>query len=226
MATAESVKTKIQSLINKSNETTGNTDTDLTSAVNRLVEGYGKGGGGDSLEGYFDGSLTEVTLPNITKIKENAFYRDTSLVNVIMPKVTTIGGSAFNGCTKLVSLKLPSGLTKIGVSAFDYCSGLTSIELPEGLKTIEYRAFQSCSGLVSLEIPSTVSFIDQEVFARCSNLTSVTFKGTPPKSAVSSNIFQYCSKIATINVPWASGAVDGAPWGATNATINYNYTGE
>jgi hypothetical protein len=27
-------------------------------------------------------------------------------------------------------------------------------------------------------------------------------------------------------VPWAEGAVANAPWGATNATINYNYTGE
>ena len=45
MATADNVKSKIQGLINKSNETTGNADTDLTSAVNSLVGGYGKGGG-------------------------------------------------------------------------------------------------------------------------------------------------------------------------------------
>lgn len=29
----------------------------------------------------------------------------------------------------------------------------------------------------------------------------------------------------TRGVPWAEGAVTNAPWGATNATINYNYTG-
>jgi hypothetical protein len=52
MATADSVKAKLQGLIDKSNATTGNTDADLTTAVDALVAGYGKGGGG-SLDGYF-----------------------------------------------------------------------------------------------------------------------------------------------------------------------------
>ena len=49
MANADSVKAKLQSLITKANETTGNTDEDLTTAVNALVAGFGQGGGGDSL---------------------------------------------------------------------------------------------------------------------------------------------------------------------------------
>ena len=32
-----------------------------------------------------------------------------------------------------------------------------------------------------------------------------------------------CDNLTTINVPWSEGAVENAPWGATNATINYNY---
>lgn len=44
MATIESVMTKIRNLISKANSTTGRTDSELTSAVNALVEGYGKGG--------------------------------------------------------------------------------------------------------------------------------------------------------------------------------------
>lgn len=46
MATAESVKSKIQTLIATANSTTGKSDTDLTTAVNSLVSGYGQGGGG------------------------------------------------------------------------------------------------------------------------------------------------------------------------------------
>ena len=46
MATAESVKAKVQGLIDQSNATTGNSDTDLTSAVNSLIAGFGQGGGG------------------------------------------------------------------------------------------------------------------------------------------------------------------------------------
>ena len=42
---------------------------------------------------------------------------------------------------------------------------------------------------------------------------------------VDAKILFGCTNLTTINVPWAEGAVAGAPWGATNATINYNYTG-
>lgn len=44
MATAESVKGKIQNIINTANEATGNTAEDLTTAVNALLEGYGQSG--------------------------------------------------------------------------------------------------------------------------------------------------------------------------------------
>lgn len=44
MATIQSVKTKIQGLIDLANEKTSNNDTTLTSAVNSLVQGYGQGG--------------------------------------------------------------------------------------------------------------------------------------------------------------------------------------
>ena len=40
MATAESVKSQIQSLINAANAATGNNDTDLTTAVYALIAGY------------------------------------------------------------------------------------------------------------------------------------------------------------------------------------------
>lgn len=46
MATVQSVKAKLQGLIDKSNATTGNSDKDLTSAVGALVRGYGNGSGG------------------------------------------------------------------------------------------------------------------------------------------------------------------------------------
>lgn len=46
MATAESVKQKIQGLISNANNTTGNTDATLTNAVNSLIAGFGTGGGG------------------------------------------------------------------------------------------------------------------------------------------------------------------------------------
>ena len=59
MATAESVKTKLQGLIFSANFITGKGDTDLASAVGSLIEGYGQGGGGS------DATIVNVdSLPN------------------------------------------------------------------------------------------------------------------------------------------------------------------
>ena len=69
-----------------------------------------------------------------------------------------------------------------------------------------------------------ITSIGDYAFSGCTNLQTITFKGKP--TTIGSTAFQNCSNLITINVPWAEGDVAGAPWGATNATINYNYTGE
>lgn len=45
-----SLKSKVESLISAGNETTGQSKTDLTSVVQDLVDGYGQGGGGVTVE--------------------------------------------------------------------------------------------------------------------------------------------------------------------------------
>lgn len=100
-----------------------------------------------------------------------------------------------------VNPTLPSDLTKIGDYVFYNYKNLALTSLPDGLTSIDDYAFQGCSGL-----------------------TTITFEGTP--SYIGLSAFSSCTNLTTINVPWAEGAVANAPWGATNATINYNYTGE
>ena len=82
-----------------------------------------------------------------------------------------------------------------------------------------------CDGLVSMSIHSGINTINSAAFGKCGGLTSVTFEGKPSGS-MAKNIFQGCINLTEIKVPWAEGAVANAPWGATNATITYNYTGE
>ena len=70
MASAESVKTKILSLIAQANATTGKNDTDLTNAVKKLIAGYGAGGGACGNSHVIE--LAE--LPPIEMRDENAIY--------------------------------------------------------------------------------------------------------------------------------------------------------
>lgn len=58
MATAESVKAKLQGLIGLANTTTGKADTDLTAAVNALIAGFGQGGSSDGASGIYMAKVT------------------------------------------------------------------------------------------------------------------------------------------------------------------------
>lgn len=64
--------------------------------------------------------------------------------------------------------------------------------------------------------------IGTKAFTNCTGLITITFEGTP--TTIANNAFDGCTNLTTINVPWSEGEVTNAPWGATNATINYNYT--
>ena len=116
------------------------------------------------------------------------------------------------------------GYTKIRDCAFQNCSTLALTSLPEGLTSIGQHAFDSCTALALTTLPDGLMSIGNYSFNTCSNLTSITFKSKP--NTISSSAFNGCTNLSTINVSWAEGEVAGAPWGATNATINYNYTEE
>lgn len=100
MATAESVKAKIQGLIDSANEATGRTDTNLTDAVNRMIETASQGAAingvvkqykttasqvhaGDFVEfirtwgrGTITGRVTDVAATALTDTRVLIAYRD------------------------------------------------------------------------------------------------------------------------------------------------------
>ena len=122
------------------------------------------------------------------------------IVNLKIPEgVTTIGDSAFSGCTNLASITIPDGVTTIGNSAFSSCTNLASITIPDGVTTIGIAAFSGCTSLASVTIPEGVTTIG-----------NYAFSNMPTDSHI------YCG--------FSEGDVSGAPWGATNATIVYDYT--
>ena len=197
---------------------------------------------------YEDGSLINILMPRVTSIGKNAFRNCSNLTLASLPDgLTSIGGNAFNGCTKLALTSLPDGLitidqytfynctklaltslpagvSSIGISAFTQCSSLALTSLPDGVTSIGNSAFNNCANLALTSLPNSVTSISDRAFHGCTGLTEITFEGTP--TTINSTAFANCTNLTTINVPWAEGAVANAPWGATNATINYNYTGE
>ena len=125
--------------------------------------------------------------------------------------------------TNLTSITLPNNIRRIGQWAFFGSSKLENINMPNNFKKIDNYGFYKTK-LKSVVLPSTLEDIGFLSFADCSDLESFTFKAKP-KTIVYNTIFDSCPKLTTINVPWSKGEVEGAPWGATNATVNYNWTG-
>ena len=153
---------------------------------------------------------------------EETYDADGNLIDAKMYGYTKIRDYLFYDCTKLALTSLPESITSIGVSAFVSCLNLAFTSLPEGLTNIGGSAFRKCTNLALTSLPESLTHIDSYAFTGCTSLTSITFKVTP--SSISSNVFNGCKNLTDIKVPWAEGAVSGAPWGATNATITYNYT--
>ena len=131
---------------------------------------------------------------------EETYDANGNLIDVNLVGYTVIRPYAFINCTSLALTSLPNTITRIGSQAFYGCTSLALTSLPSGLISIGNSAFDSCTGL-----------------------TTITFHGKT--RSIAPNAFNGCTNLKTINVPWEIGEVAGAPWGATNATINYNYTG-
>lgn len=130
------------------------------------------------------------------------------------------------------AINIPDGCIKIGNYAFYGCSKATEITIPDTVTHLGYETFGGCTKITEVEIPTSVYEIENKVFNGCSGLGTVTFVGNekPQKPLTGranfqGSAFMGCTNLLTINVPWAEGEVANAPWGATNATINYNYTG-
>ncbi len=178
----------------------------------------------NALRGLIDRMITEIDLPeDLTAIGEYAFYKCAGLsIGKLPDGITSIGSNAFYGCSVLALTELPNGLTSLGDGAFNYCGRLALTGLPSGVTTIGNYLFRGCYRLALTELPAEITNIGSFAFYNCTSLTEMTFRGTPQR--MEANCFSKCESLLTIRVPWSEGEVAGAPWGATNATIIYNYT--
>lgn len=194
MVTADSIKAKIQALIAKVNAATGKNDTDLTSGVNALIEGYGAGSDNEYKEklkalvermSYME--LTAEDLDGIYRIGAGAFARHTYLSKITLPNtIAGIEGYAFEA-SSITDIVIPDKCTLIRSYAFNSCSSLKSIDLGNGVQTIGDQCF-GYSKLPTITFPASLKTLGNNVFYQNQNHTELlTFKGTtPPTISVNS----------------------------------------
>ena len=169
---------------------------------------------------FFMCGLKNVTIGNcVESIEEEAFY-NCSIESLTIPdSVTHIRNSAFKSA-RVKTLTIGSSLVDIGWDAFNGCR-LENLIIPDNVTHIGHNAFRD-NWLKTVTIGNGVTELERDTFSY-NPLTTVTLGSGITK--MDDFVFYKCEKLTTINVPWAEGAVANAPWGATNATINYNYIG-
>ena len=190
-------------------------------------------------------TITKVIITRgIEEIDDYTFVGSEALINVsISNTVKSIGAQAFFYCENLLSIKIPESVTYLGEWMFWECPKLKSAYILGDLKVIGNGAFFGCGSLEELHIAGTVETIGDSAFAGCRKLKSVNIeKGVTaiqdkafyhcdglatinlPSTVtlIGTNVFEYCDGLITINIDKAENSITGSPWGATNATINWN----
>lgn len=168
--------------------------------------------------------LISVDMPdNVIAISNSGFYRCPKLALTSLPSgITSLGDFAFADCPSLALTSLPSGITSLPIAAFQYCSKLALTTFPSGMTSIGDYVFRNCYQLSSITLPPALTTIGNYAFSNCAGLETVRFTSTV--SSIPGGVFSGCPKLSTIYVPWSQGQVANAPWGASNATIVYDYT--
>lgn len=162
--------------------------------------------------------LVTVSLPLCTTMSSSGTIRDCpNLENVDLPLLKTVGEYCFNGCRKLRTISLPS-LTSCGTGIFFGCTLLESVSMPK-LQSMGNNTFYSCPAIRQIDLPS-VKTINSNQITGCTSLEVINIG--PSITSINATAFQNAPAGLVINLPVSEGALPNAPWGATNAVINYD----
>ena len=157
------------------------------------------------LQGYEEicaNSLKSVTLPDVTKVGEHAFYSCKYMSSLSAPEVLTVEDDAFSYCEKLVNVDMPK-VQKIGNSSFSNC-GFTEILLP-AVTELGNSTFSNCEKISKISLPK-VQTIGYYAFQSCVQLTEITFGALTSVDHQSYGIFHGISdnKISNITLTLSS----------------------
>lgn len=198
--------------------TSGSAYIDRISAKNTVI----RGGTIDNGAFYYNNTVENLSLGETVKWNGSGQFNGCSkLTNVsISNGITSIPGNCFNGCVMIDNIVLPDSIVELGASCFSGCSSLKKITLSKNLKAIPSYCFSKCA-FESFLIPddSAIETLGDALFQNCGNLTSV-YIGNNVKT-IGSGCFYGANSLAMIRINQKENAISGAPWAASNATVEW-----
>lgn len=222
MSTTTPLTDAINALTTYANETTGASDTDLSSAVASLVAGYGGGSSTDYLAEICNGTITRLDDDNITNIKTSLFrgYSSSSLV-VFLRNCVSLDNAYCLGGSGITTVVLPA-LEYVSSNGFFFSgtSNMTALDIGSSFSTESYgirsNAINGASALTTLILRKTTGIVPLQSLN--------AFNGTPFKSGGSGgtiyvpssliSAYQSATNWATINgygtITWT--AIEGSQY--------------
>ena len=175
-----------------------------------------------------NGSTTKYKPSEMAAAIKNIKAQDNTVVNSIIDRtisgdytnneVKSVGKYAFEFCTNLKTVTMANA-TDINSNAFFSCINLISANFPN-VKTVSSSAFNS-SGLTSITFNNLVTLGSNGDYSGIFEDTPMTSISIPSTiKTIGLYAFSY-SSIKTITVNRKTGAISGAPWGASGATVNW-----
>ena len=181
-----------------------------------------RGGTIDNGAFYYNNTVENLSLGETVKWNGSGQFSGCSkLTNVsISNGITSIPEGCFRECSSIDNVILPDSVTELGESVFSGCTSLKNITLSKNLKAIPSYCFSKCA-FESFLIPddSTIETLGDALFQNCGNLTSV-YIGNNVKT-IGSGCFYGANSLATIRINQKENAISGAPWAASNATVEW-----
>lgn len=159
--------------------------------------------------------LLSVSAPKCTRLNSNAFQHCEALQEIHLPEAKNVPSYTFGDCYNLEVVDLPKVLRAEG-SSFVNCRKLKTVVLPAA--TYIVAPFMSCPALEKVYLPA-ITQLGTNCFANSSAMQEVNLG--PNITKIDRTAFNQTPNGMVINIPVEEGVIDGAPWGATGATINY-----
>jgi len=171
---------------------------------------------GGSTNGFgMNTNVSKIVCPNLTYVKSNAMQYNTDAA--VSGSTRALREAYFPVCKSFESY---------ACSSWGYACTLV-LGAVESIGNYAFQGFGAlAAGLegrtVCVYINSALGATGDNAFANA-GISQVYFTGNTVTSGrnMSMYTFKNCTGITDIYVPWTEGAVNSAPWGATNATIHY-----
>lgn len=143
-------------------------------------------------------NLAHVEISEKVKVIPSYCFANSGITELDLPYVTDIENNAFQSCIKITALNLPLVIS-IGNSSFNYCHGIKNIVL-ESVETIGDSAFYNSNGVEKVDLHSAVNLMPS-CFHACSKLKSLIIRTNKVCTLGSTNCISGITPTPNIYVP-------------------------